>query len=961
VAGKFQIRSKKWDTWVLVGSIVLLTVGFGGIFGLQYALSDGGAGGPTLSFVVLLGFVALGFFAGPGIVYASRKRIPALKKRLPGGTLPWIRSHLYLPALALVAAFVHGTAVPFRANFSTGKLLILLGVLVSIAGVARHHLIGIQKAAINVDVAISKLTVGQPRQFRRLVAAYTDNTMPLADIEAQMATFDAPQQERWKAVKELRASVDKHFPREGGQRSHIRQYKVWRAIHVPLTIALFVVLGFHLWDALGGTRAVSSEKDNFASAQTCAGCHSQAFSEWATSSMAHAQDSTITKAQLPITLAENQKLADQLGQPQKDILDLASKTCINCHAQVGARFAENIDALFPLGAENSASTRGSGTAVSGGGDAVQSDGVSCLVCHSQAVAAPELAAAGSLLIDPGPMTNYGVQYGPLFSNPNPLPQRAHGIGNGDDSVWSVGANGSQLCGACHNVKIDMDGDGVAIIADDRDPGLTQTDDANGNFQLDANELDDSNGDGRPDDLVLQTTYDEWQDYVAFFDKRFAGDDRQQLAAPLGCTECHMPTEGDGTSSVVDHTPGITPNPDRSTPSHSFVGVDYDLDPSKYTGAGMPSDALQRVLAERTALVQSAVTLDVTDPGTVSGSTFTATVDVRNNLLGHSFPTGFAFARQFWLEVSAQTEDGKPVCLSDLTDSTDAVVVTSPCASGMGQDGNPIQPAEDLRQCDPKQVADAAGLAVTDIVNADIVFPTGASFSPDACDPWLTNFQKILTDGDPEKTGTLHEIPYQPFVGDAVKVRERVATQTPMNELQPVRLRADANGDLQPDDTGHYDYQFDTSGLDDGTKVIVTAKMRFRHLPPYFVHDIQNRQGEITSEGFNVPTDAAINADDLLKNMVITDVVEAKSGEGPQLACKGPQNGVGTDKPSILDCVPNDFTVSDASAVSTAGISIPVWLAALIILLAVIVTIVSIRRTRARERRRSSDRVAVGSG
>jgi len=189
----------------------------------------------------------------------------------------------------------------------------------------------------------------------------------------------------------------------------------------------------------------------------------------------------------------------------------------------------------------------------------------------------------------------------------------------------------------------------------------------------------------------------------------------------------------------------------------------------------------------------------------------------------------------------------------------------------------------------------------------------------------------------------------------------VATQKPMNELQPVRLRADANGDLQPDDTGSYDYQFDTSGLDDGTKVIVTAKMRFRHLPPYFVHDLQNRQGQITSEGFNVPADAAINADDLLKNMVVTDVVEAKSGEGPQLACKGPQNGVGTDKPSILDCVPNDLTVSNASAVSSAGISIPVWLAAIIALLAVIVTVVSVRRTRARERKRSRDRAVVASG
>ena len=97
--GAFQIRSKRWDVGVLIGSLVLLVVGFGGLFLLQQFDS---AGNPTLFFIILLGIVTFGFFAGPGIVYVLRKRNAWVKKKLPGGTMPWIRSHLYLPILALV-------------------------------------------------------------------------------------------------------------------------------------------------------------------------------------------------------------------------------------------------------------------------------------------------------------------------------------------------------------------------------------------------------------------------------------------------------------------------------------------------------------------------------------------------------------------------------------------------------------------------------------------------------------------------------------------------------------------------------------------------------------------------------------------------------------------------------------------------------------------------------------------
>ena len=75
--------------------------------------------------------------------------------------------------------------------------------------------------------------------------------------------------------------------------------------------------------------------------------------------MAHAQTSTITVAQLPVTLAHNRLLAEK-GEVaannqnpdkvvnQDDVFKATAKVCITCHSPVGARFAANPDALYPF-------------------------------------------------------------------------------------------------------------------------------------------------------------------------------------------------------------------------------------------------------------------------------------------------------------------------------------------------------------------------------------------------------------------------------------------------------------------------------------------------------------------------------------------------------------------------------------------------------------------------------------
>lgn len=876
---KPQLKSKAWNRIVAIGSVVLLVVGFGGLFLLQ---SSAAGATTTLLFVVFLGIVTFLAFAGPGIAFAARKRIAWVKAKVPGGSLAWVRAHLYLPVLALVAAWVHASVVPFRSTLSSGKVLLALGVVVSACGVARHHLIGVTKSAINADAQISKIAVGRSRAFRQLVIDYKQLRRPLADIEGDVSRMSADDQAAWAKVVETQAKVDHEFPRGGGQSAPVRAYKVLRALHAPLTIVLFLALSFHVVDVLGvSNNVLADDTENIASVADCAGCHTDIADEFAQSSMAHAQTGTIMEAQLPVTLARNEELARLLGDDQEELFENSAQVCINCHAPIGARLVDEPTAVLPF----DEGTDESGPAVGGGGDAVNKDGVSCTTCHTMDVAPGELAGAGPLNIDGGTRTSYGTVYGPLFDDPNPLPVRVHDMAQGDDDYWNDPIATSIACGTCHNVKLDIDGDGVTS-ADVVDADVD--DDADGDFTLNENELDltiDENGVPRLDDLVLQTTFDEWQDYVASFDERIAPLN-DEVDEPLGCIDCHMPSNPGGAEEpVVDKGPGFLPVPDRPSRSHTFIGVDYDLDPEQYAEHGLDPSVVNEIIAERKALLGSAVSLEVADPGPVADVTQTVDVVVTNNLMGHTFPTGFAFARQFWLEVRAFDSSGNAVCLVDPIPGVD-----SPCESGFVD-----RPDDLVPQCDPASVAGVLGIPVADVPNGNIDF--AEPVPAEQCDPWLANFQKILTDGDPNGTGVFTEVAYQSFLPDIVKTRQRMVDGLVMAPLQSVRLVEDpATGELVDAMSLAIPYVFDTSALAPGEQLTVSATMHFRHLPPEFVRGLAEEQLLLD----NVTESARIDDPDALtRNLTITDVVTAETGAGAIVACEGPQNDPDA---TILDCL-----------------------------------------------------------
>ena len=95
---------------------------------------------------------------------------------------------------------------------------------------------------------------------------------------------------------------------------------------------------------------------------------------------------------------------------------------------------------------------------------------------------------------------------------------------------------------------------------------------------------------------------------------------------------------------------------------------------------------------------------------------------------------------------------------------------------------------------------------------------------------------------------------------------------------------------------------------------VTATMRARHLPPYFVRNLADEQKNILDQGFNVPDGARIFDDDqhpdrtefLIGHETITEVGTDNSDDGKEtVGCdQGAQNVAGG---TILDCVNDDFT------------------------------------------------------
>ena len=809
----FFERSWLWIAVSLLIGSAAVAVSYFGIRRIQEAAAPSAKqafllisilGGLTLLLILLTFF------------YQVRKRV--LQEAVGGTMLAWLKAHVWLGIVALVAAFAHAIVFPVTTQVSSGKItaaimlvLVISGILWRIvyARVPPHVADSVgnlairdtAEAIVTVNVELDKLMAGKSKVFRSAMQDLRTHRRHVREIEKDLGKFDPSERDTWDGVKAKIKTIDDLRKRENKQQRYSRLMQGWKAIHLPLAALLLGSVAFHLYDVFNVDRSIGNKPHHdYASSADCARCHSEIVDEWRLSMHRDAQTSTTTAAQSIFAL---QKFPD------------FKKVCVNCHAPIGVKFSQK--ATFPLSEPNPLDnpTR------------VEEEGVTCVVCHTMPHPPAEIAGADDKFpIGKRTGTSFGTLFGPTLKDPNQIPSTAHDVAAG---FMTSTVTSSQMCAACHNVKVDMNGNGIvnpAFAAGAAQAGPPVDSDHNG--VLDQNELDIENG--KLADLALQTTYDEWQDYLASHGGQGAG-----------CVDCHMPAAR--ASSLVDRPGGFLKPANRPRQTHEFIAVDYDLNDKYYRQKGMPKNGLQTLLENRESFLAQIGTVSATVAAPANGR-INATVEL-HTFEGHSFPTGFAFARQFWFEVSAKTASGKPVCLAP-----DPHGLPSPCASGRID-----SPQQELATCEAAGNGLAFGAEPFGNPVKDLKVKLSASAPTDKCDPWLVNFQKILTDGDKDGDGVFNEVAHQSLLADIVKLRVRTADE---QIIRPIPSGG----------TAKFDYQFlaDQAG---GEPVIVTAVLRLRHIPPYFMKAL---------DGFYPK---GLTSKDLLKNMTVVNVASNQPLASPR--------------------------------------------------------------------------------
>ena len=836
--GPKPVRPKKlferpWP-WIVIAGLIVGAVFALGTSLLQSAQDAGGNSDDAFFAIAIVGAIAVVLMLLVGF-YSARKRRRGLQEHLPGTMMVWLKGHVWIGLAAFLAILVHAWLYPITSSITTGKITLAILIVLVLSGIAWRIVYQTVPRRVpgsvgnlsvkdtrsrleQIQVELEKTMAGGSDELRRLTQLRLAGKTKLAKLDRQAAALAIEEQATWEEIKRLADRRDRYHGREPKQERYHHLLQRWKLLHLPLAVILGAAIAIHVLDVFGVDKKVfADEADAFPSSQQCANCHTDIVQEWMLAVHSVAQQSPITVAQTALAL--------------KEYPDFKA-VCTNCHAPIGNQVTHRD--TFPLPGEPH-------------GDVVLSEGITCWACHS----VEDKPTEGRGAFDNFPVGHAeGRSFGTVF-NPElqpelqgepPLPVPDH---QAEVGFMTSQEQAFQLCGACHDVKVDINGDDELSQFPGSEGDIRADADEDG--QLDQNEQQiEPNGEGQDidngdlnSDLVLQTTFDEWQDYLA-------------LGGGETCADCHMLS---GTGPIVNDAPGGLSLPDRTTHSHTFVGVDYDLEPDHYSGLGVGgSDALKQVLAERHGLIARGVGLE-TKVVDVNAQTLTAEVTVSAKDIGHAFPTGFAFARQWWLEVSATTADGDEVCLVPVIPVPGGQfgvgtggIVTKGCSSG-----HISSPAEDLKPCDPIELGERFPGTLESTVH--LLAPAPLT----DCDPWLTNFQKILTDGDPNDDGEFVEVPYQSLRPDIVKNEVRVADQQVMLPLQPF----DIEGTPVDEHEKTFVYVFNVSKASlRGQQVTVHAVLHLRHLPPYFVQALDPQLRRLTGQSAKV----------LLQQMVVDDLV-----------------------------------------------------------------------------------------
>lgn len=726
---------------------------------IKYA---GGAAGALLLLMLLISFGAFGwidsfwfgrnlrgytffglFFGILAVVLAFATFIYTARKRGAEQSIPvkyrstmmsWLWAHVYLGLLALLSAMIHaGPGLRGGETTTTGDMLFWVFFLLVGSGVAwrlvYHYLP--QRVQPEIGNYSEQISLGRAAEalieIEKLSAGKSDNFQQMKDqlLAGQTIHLNAIANEErgdFALVQELTARRQRGLTRRVAQEKATRFLQIWRHLHIPLVAVFLLILLVHI---VAVTDAGQKSARNLHPVEDCASCHQAIVEQWQGSMHAHALTSPVTIVQTNIAVRTT--LADH---------DLETQMiCNNCHGPAAMLMTDQQQATLPV--------------VPRYGETVEqmNEGVNCVICH-QFNGETGSGAASFFEYQDG-IRPGRVYYGSLNDS----------VGNDFHMGKSLERfeTPSQTCESCHNVNVDLNGDG-----DPTKPGL---------------------------DLVLQSSYREYeQEYLPN-----GGEET--------CVTCHMPLV-EGAVRVAESAE--IPNqqdyaaPEREVRHHGFVGVDYPLD------TVVDFDPQQ---AEREELLQSAALMELdTESISIIDDQLIFDILVANNELGHQLPTGFAFARQMWLEVIVSDQDNSIFFESGVLSTN-----------------------------------------VSDLCDTDTMTDVLAGFVQDCelADPQLVNFQQKLmskVEAVFDENGNALIDEYGNTLAQAsIGAHEVVVQSLDVGAVARIRpFDEQALTRLSPfNDTRTYTYAAPLPF--DADEVTIEVRLLFRNLPPYFLRALASMQ------------------------------------------------------------------------------------------------------------------------
>lgn len=763
--------------------IIVAVLASGSLFGLAYAVAEGFFQeiDPFLFGANLRGYTAFGLTMGVLAVvlailtffYSYRKRSVSQTLPLRGTVMMWLSAHIYLGFLGLLASALHagfGVLWADGARLSSGKVLFYIFALLMISGTLWRLVYLLvprlfQERILNYSqkdtaariqqrlVEIEKVAAGKSAAFHEFKELAISLSSGRSSGKPTVENLLPEERAAAEKLTELAVSLQRARQRARLQARADALLQNWRWMHVPLAFAFFIVLAIHIM-------AVSDLPARAFPAQAAGYRPSIECRE------CHEQiyDQWVNSMHAhaldsPVTVVQTNQVVTVNLKDENSPDPLL--VCQNCHAPTNT--AMTLQPLLPF------------EPPPGVDYASINEGVNCASCH-QFAGQPSNSGGAFAAVFQAQLRPGRLYFGP-YSDP---------VGNAyhQSKPTDMWAEPHTLCQSCHNVQVDRNGDGII------QKGV---------------------------DLVLQTTYDEFERYL-------------QAGGTETCVTCHMPLVS--SNGRIAEAASIPHQQDRDAPprlvrEHSFVGVDYPLDLVSESDP-QRTDRLELLReAARMELVDESVQIVEADNGS---RTLNFTVSITNNDLGHNLPTGFAFARQMWLEIIVVDANGQVVYESGVLASNTA----------------------DL--CDAGTLDDPR--------NPMVEYVVGCS----ASDPQLTNIQQKLVDdvdilrnasGDAVVDANGEFVPIQAVGGSETWMQNlnggAVARTRPVD--------GQVLGTIPSGETRFFGYEVLLEELPPGD-LTISVRLLFRNLPPYFLRALVD----------NAIPEETVDLEPMIPNLQIVEMV-----------------------------------------------------------------------------------------